>query len=189
MAAKLYNTIKKLEESIEAEKTNQATAKAALNRLATERQTHHQAVVNDKHKTSDEIEQAKTELKRIEDERKAADKQFRDSTTTLTDLYKEKDQAGDELTTVLETPVVNTTNEALVIELNELKSAFALMTLDQEKKPKTQAQKTDQGVLQELVQLMKADKKGGEPVTVTPPTTTPRTKSLATMPILTKAAA
>ena len=163
MAAKLYNTIKKLEESIEAEKTNQATAKAALNRLATERQTH-QAVVNDKHKTSDEIEQAKTELKRIEDERKAADKQFRDSTTTLTDLYKEKDQAGDELTTVLETPVVNTTNEALVIELNELKSAFALMTLDQEKKPKTQAQKTDQGVLQELVQLMKADKKGGESV-------------------------
>ena len=83
MAAKLYGTIKKLEESIEAEKTNQATAKTALNRLATERQTH-QAVVNDKHKTSDEIEQAKTELKRIEDERKAADKQFRDSTTTLT---------------------------------------------------------------------------------------------------------
>ena len=187
MASRLYNNIKKLDESIATELTNQSTAKANLDRLDRERQTH-QAVVNDKHKTSDEIEQAKTELKRIEDERKAADKQFRDSTTTLTDLYKEKDQAGDELTTVLETPVVNTTNEALVIELNELKSAFALMTLDQEKKPKTQAQKTDQGVLQELVQLMKADKKGGKPVTVTPPTTTPRTKSLATMPILTKAA-
>ena len=91
-----YNTIKKLEESIQTEKTNQATAKAALNRLATERQTH-QAVVNDKHKTSDEIEQAKTELKRIEEERKAADKQFRDSTTTLTDLYKEKDQADNDV--------------------------------------------------------------------------------------------
>ena len=129
-ASRLYTQVKKLEDDIATELTNQSTAKANLDRLDRERQTH-QAVVNDKHKTSDEIEQAKTELKRIEDERKAADKQFRDSTTTLTDLYKEKDQAGDELTTVLETPVVNTTNEALVIELNELKSAFALMTLDQ----------------------------------------------------------
>ena len=159
MASKLYNNIKKLDESIATEQTNQSTSKANLDRLDRERQTH-QAVVNDKHKTSDEHEQAKNELKRIADERKAADKQFRDSTTTLTDLYKEKDQAEADLTAALETPVVNPTNDAPVVEVNELKAAMALIALDQEKKPKTKAgEKTDQGFLQELVQLMKADKK------------------------------
>ena len=191
MASRLYNNIKKLDESIATELTNQSTAKANLDRLDRERQTH-QAVVNDKHKTSDDHEQAKNELKRIADERKVADKQFRDSTTTLTNLYGEKDQAEAEFKAALETPVTNAT-DALVVEVNELKAAMALMALDQEKKPKTKetkaGEKTDQGFLQELVQLMKADKKGGESVAVTsPPTTTPRTKSLASMPILTKAA-
>ena len=164
MASRLYNNIKKLEESIEKELTNQATAKANLDRLDRERQTH-QAVVNDKNKTSDDHEQAKNELKRIADERKVADKQFRDSTTTLTNLYGEKDQAEAEFKAALETPVTNAT-DALVVEVNELKAAMALMALDQEKKPKTKetkaGEKTDQGFLQELVQLMKAEKKGGE---------------------------
>ena len=129
MAAKLYNTIKKLEESIEAEKTNQATAKAALNRLSTERQTH-QAVVNDKHKTTDEIEQAKDELKRIADERKVEDKQFRDSTGTLATLYGEKNQAEADLKVALNTPVVNPDNASLIAEVNDLKATMAAMTQD-----------------------------------------------------------
>merc|ERR1711952_238870 len=50
-----------------------------------------------------------------------------------------------------------------------------------------------QGFLDELIHLMKAERKGGEspagttPAATTPAATTPRTKSLATMPILTKA--
>ena len=104
MASKLYSSIIKLEESIETEKNSQARAKASLNRLATERQTH-QAVVNDKHKTTDEIDQARAELKRIGDERKQADKQFRDCTSNLVALHQEKEQAGAELKKILETPV------------------------------------------------------------------------------------
>ena len=103
-ASRLYTKVKKLEDDIATELTNQSTAKANLDRLDRERQTH-QAVVNDKHKTSDEHEEAKKELKRIADERKVADKQFRDSTTTLTNLYEEKDQAEADLKAALNTPV------------------------------------------------------------------------------------
>ena len=184
MASKLYNSITKLEESIETEKASQTRAKSSLNRLATERQTH-QAVVSDRNRTSDEIDQARAELKRVEDEIKQADKEFRDCTSTLVQLIQEKEQAGAELRQLLET---DTDKDALAGELNELKSAFAQMTLD--KGGPAQPQTTDQGTLQELVQLLRADKTGAGPVPATPPpTTTPnRTKSLATMPSLTKAA-
>ena len=103
-ASRLYTQVKKLEDDIATELTNQSTAKANLDRLDREKQTH-QAVVNDKHKTTDEIDQARAELKRIEDESKQADKEFRDCTSNLVALHQEKEQAGAELKKILETPV------------------------------------------------------------------------------------
>ena len=69
MASRLYNNIKKLDESIATELTNQSTAKANLDRLDKEKQTH-QAVANNKQNTPAEIADAKEELKRIAEERK-----------------------------------------------------------------------------------------------------------------------
>ena len=132
MASRLYNNIKKLDESIETELTNQSTAKANLDRLDKEKQTH-QAVANNKQNTSAEIADAKEELKRIAEERKVEDKQYRDSTGILANLYGEKNQAEADLKVALNTPVVNPTNDSLIAEVNDLKATMAAMTVDIEK--------------------------------------------------------
>ena len=200
-AAKLYTQVKKLEDEINTELTNQATAKANMDRLDKDKQTH-QAVANNKQNTSAEIAEAKQELERIAKERKVEDKQYRDSTGNLASLYGEKNQVEADLKVALNTPVVNPDHDSLLAEVNDLKATMAAMTQDieklekKEKKPQAKAgEKPEsvqpQGFLEELIQLMKAERRGGEsPVGTTgttPATTTPRTKSLATMPILTKA--
>ena len=128
----------------------------------------------------------------------------RDSTGVLANLYTEKNQAEADLKVALNTPVVNPHHDSLVAEVNDLKATMAAMTQDieklekKEKKPQAKVgEKAEavqpQGFLQELIHLMKAERKGGEspagttPAATTPAATTPRTKSLATMPILTKA--
>ena len=197
-ASRLYTQVKKLEDDITTELTNQATAKANMDRLDKEKQTH-QAVANNKQNTSAEIAEAKQELERIAKERKVEDKQYRDSTGILANLYGEKNQAEADLKVALNTPVVNPDNASLIAEVNDLKATMAAMTQDieklekKEKKPQAKVgEKAEavqpQGFLQELIQLMKAERRGGEsPAGTTPAATTPRTKSLATMPILTKA--
>ena len=202
-ASRLYTQVKKLEDDIATELTNQSTAKANLDRLDKEKQTH-QAVANNKQNTSAEIAEAKQELERIAKERKVEDKKYRDSTGVLANLYTEKNQAEADLKVALNTPVVNPHHDSLVAEVNDLKATMAAMTQDieklekKEKKPQAKVgEKAEavqpQGFLQELIHLMKAERKGGEspagttPAATTPAATTPRTKSLATMPILTKA--
>ena len=131
-ASRLYTQVKKLEDDITTELTNQATAKANLDRLDKEKQTH-QAVANNKQNTSAEIAEAKQELERIAKERKVEDKQYRDSTGILATLYGEKNQAEADLKVALNTPVVNPDHDSLIAEVNDLKATMAAMTQDIEK--------------------------------------------------------
>merc|ERR1711978_620010 len=61
------------------------------------------------------------------------DKQYRDSTGILANLYGEKNQAEADLKVALNTPVVNPTNDSLIAEVNDLKATMAAMTQDIEK--------------------------------------------------------
>ena len=206
-ASRLYTQVKKLEDDINTELTNQDNVKANMDRLDREKQAQ-QAIANNKENTSADIAEAKKELERIAKERKAEDKKYRDLTGILAALYTDKNQAEADLKVALNTPVVNPAHDSLVAEVNDLKATMAAMTQDieklekeKEKKPraKVTGEETEagqaQGFLDELIHLMKAEREGGEStagptptVTVTTPAaTTPRTKSLAQMPILTKA--
>ena len=206
-ASRLYTQVKKLEDDINTELTNQDNVKANMDRLDREKQAQ-QAIANNKENTSADIAEAKKELERIAKERKAEDKKYRDSTGILAALYTDKNQAEADLKVALNTPVVNPAHDSLVAEVNDLKATMAAMTQDieklekeKEKKPRAKVgEKTEagqaQGFLDELIHLMKAERKGGESTAGTTPTvttvttpaaTTPRTKSLAQMPILTKA--
>ena len=203
-ASRLYTQVKKLEDDINTELFNQDNAKANMDSLDKEKQAQ-QAIANNKQNTPADIAEAKQELERIAKERKVEDKRYRDSTGVLANLYTEKNQAEADLKVALNTPVVNPAHDSLVAEVNDLKATMAAMTQDieklekeKEKKPRAKVgEKTEagqaQGFLDELIQLMKAERKGGEstagttPTVTTPAATTPRTKSLAQMPILTKA--
>ena len=202
-ASRLYTQVKKLEDDINTELFNQDNAKANMDSLDKEKQAQ-QAIANNKQNTPADIAEAKQELERIAKERKVEDKRYRDSTGVLANLYTEKNQAEADLKVALNTPVVNPAHDSLVAEVNDLKATMAAMTQDieklekEEKKPQAKVgEKAEavqpQGFLQELIHLMKAERKGGEspagttPAATTPAATTPRTKSLATMPILTKA--
>ena len=203
-ASRLYTQVKKLEDDINTELFNQDNAKANMDSLDKEKQAQ-QAIANNKENTPADIAEAKKELERIAKERKVEDKRYRDSTGVLANLYTEKNQAEADLKVALNTPVVNPAHDSLVAEVNDLKATMAAMTQDieklekeKEKKPRAKVgEKTEagqaQGFLDELIQLMKAERKGGEstagttPTVTTPAATTPRTKSLAQMPILTKA--
>ena len=203
-ASRLYTQVKKLEDDINTELFNQDNAKANMDSLDKEKQAQ-QAIANNKENTPADIAEAKKELERIAKERKVEDKRYRDSTGVLANLYTEKNQAEADLKVALNTPVVNPSHDSLVKEVNDLKATMVAMTQDieklekeKEKKPRAKVgEKTEagqaQGFLDELIQLMKAERKGGEstagttPTVTTPAATTPRTKSLAQMPILTKA--
>jgi len=184
-ASRLYTQVKKLEDDINTELFNQDNAKANMDSLDKEKQAQ-QAIANNKENTPADIAEAKKELERIAKERKVEDKRYRDSTGVLANLYTEKNQAEADLKVALNTPVVNPAHDSLVAEVNDLKATMAAMTQDieklekeKEKKPRAKVgEKTEagqaQGFLDELIQLMKAERKGGESTAGTTPTgTTP----------------
>ena len=76
-ASRLYTQVKKLEDDINTELTNQDNVKANMDRLDREKQAQ-QAIANNKENTSADITEAKKELERIAKERKAEDKKYRD---------------------------------------------------------------------------------------------------------------
>ena len=128
-ASRLYTQVKKLEDDINTELTNQDNVKANMDRLDKEKQAQ-QAIANNKENTSADIAEAKKELERIAKERKAEDKKYRDLAGILAALYTDKNQAEADLKVALNTPVVNPDHDFLVAEVNDLKATMAAMTQD-----------------------------------------------------------